>query len=171
MPAQSPKLYTHNLGIKRRAASPPQWDEAMRRMSTDNLSMRSWTLKNDTGRASSFSSINSAYSALGLNSPAADQSIPPPLPPPRFVHLSRNQMDPEEKVPFHLSTRRTRWVWIRQAVECHPVESHLSRMKQGILSCLSLGEHFPKSNIISGFYMCDCCPKMPKKFDTRAELR
>lgn len=56
-------------GTKRRANSPPQGDEAIRRTSTDNLSLRSSASGYSSGTASSFATINSAYGTLDLDSP------------------------------------------------------------------------------------------------------
>lgn len=131
--------YYHG-GTKRRANSPPQGDEAMRRASTDNLSLRSSASSCSSGRASSFASINSAYGALNF-----DTSVDRP---------SSDQISPSS-VPSGV---------------LQPYNHDLVDQRTSSSPALRLTPSLDPGST-QDFFMCDCCPKKPKRFATREELR
>lgn len=132
---------------KRRATSPPQ-EDGERRLSTDNFPLFLSTADDTSDRANSissinsFSSINAAYGTLALDSPGSGQSQ-------RLMSSSPHSTTPDN----------TQQPGKPPAISAHELIRRRSAM--------------PRTNAagkVQGFYMCDCCPKKPKKFSTREEL-
>lgn len=132
---------------KRRATSPPQEDDE-RRLSTDNFSLSLSTADNTSDRANSissmnsFSSINAAYGTLALESPGSGQSS-------RLMSSS----------PYSTTPDNMQKPGNPLAIGAH----ELIRRRSAKLGTNAAGK-------IQGLYMCECCPRKPKKFDTREEL-
>ncbi|KUI59764.1 RING-H2 finger protein ATL54 [Cytospora mali] len=145
MGSHSSAVHPYSLSTKRRASSPLEGDEEMRRISTDNLSLRSSASGYTSGRASSFSSINSAYGALHLESPSSG------------LQFSSGQMSP---ITLNASGESQDYTdtQTRSEVSIHP--KRVSSQSNDVPAKWGRGS-----------FMCDCCPKEPKAFDTREQLR
>ncbi|KAI7777892.1 hypothetical protein LA080_002944 [Diaporthe eres] len=132
---------------KRRATSPPQ-EDGERRLSTDNFPLFLSTADDTSDRANSissinsFSSINAAYGTLALDSPGSGQSQ-------RLMSSSPHSTKPDN----------TQQPGKPPAISAH----ELIRRRSAMPGTNAAGK-------VQGFYMCDCCPKKPKKFSTREEL-
>lgn len=134
---------------KRRATSPPLEDNNERRLSTDSFS-QFWSTTDDTSdRANSissmnsFSSINAAYRTLALDSPGSGRSS-------RLMSSSPHSMTPDNMQQIGID----RGTGAHEMIRPHTI-------------------NFSTKDVVGkaqGLYMCDCCPKKPKKFDTREEL-
>ncbi|KUI70402.1 hypothetical protein VM1G_11706 [Cytospora mali] len=145
MRSHSPAVHPYGLSTKRRASSPLEGDEETRRISTDNLSLRSLASGYNSGRASSFSSINSAYGALQLESPSSGLQ-------PLSGQMSPVTLNASGELQDYADTQP------RSEVSVHP--KHVSSQSDNVSAKWG-----------RGFFMCDCCPKEPKAFDTREQLR
>lgn len=134
---------------KRRATSPPQDCDDERRFSTDSVPPFLSTADDVSDRADSFSSVNSyssintAYGTLGLDSPGSGQSS----------WLMSNS--PRSTIPDNVQQFD-----IPRAMSSHDsIKQRAARLK----GTSGVGK-------VQGLYICDCCPINPKKFDTREEL-
>lgn len=142
-------LRDYKAGVnKRRATSPPQECDDERRFSTDSVPQLLSTADDLSDRANSissvnsYSSINAAYGTLGLDSPGSGQSSRLMSSSPQSPNPDMHQVD----IPRAMSTHDI----IRQRAAKHRGTSGVGK--------------------VQGFYICDCCPKKPKKFNTREEL-
>lgn len=143
-------LIGYKAGVnKRRATSPPQECDDERRFSTDSVPQLLSTADDASDRANSissvnsYSSINAAYGTLGLDSPGSGQSS-------RLMSSS-----PQSPIPDNIHQSD-----IPRAMSVHDIIRQRAAKLRGNAG---VGK-------IQGFYMCDCCPKKPKKFNTREEL-
>lgn len=141
-------LRGYTAGVnKRRATSPPQEDDG-RRHSSDSFSQLFPTTDdlsdrtNSLSSVNSYSSINAAYGTLRLDSPGSGQSS-------RFMSSS-------PQYPIQENLRRSD---IPRDMSAHGI----IRRRAAKLGTNPVGKP-------QGLYMCDCCPKKPKKFDTSEEL-
>lgn len=97
---------------------------------------------NSISSVNSYSSINAAYGTLGLDSPGSGQSS-------RLMSSS-----PQSPIPdMHQ-------VDIPRAMSSHDIIRQRAAKHRGTSG---VGK-------VQGLYICDCCPKKPKKFNTREEL-
>jgi hypothetical protein len=184
-------------GQKRRASSPPEDNvlplasDMFRRRDISGLSRGSPTPRLAPIAQSSVSSISSASrSAASYTSMTAASSLtsmgsfdrkspngPSPVSP-----ADTSSYDGSYSVPLSIGelSRRSsssRTAAIQQQQRAESEFSVLSQGGRGLASPRKLGES-PKSHArrsigvkMQGFYMCECCPKKPKKFETPDELR
>ncbi|KAI3391833.1 hypothetical protein diail_6710 [Diaporthe ilicicola] len=134
---------------KRRAASPPQEHDSVRRLSTGSFSQCLRSRDDTSDRANSissvnsFSSINAAYGTLALDPYQA--VAPRPVCCPETPALTPRTDIQQLGVP---EARGTKTVLTRPMSEATNA----------------------RAGTIQGLCMCDSCPEKPKKFDTREEL-
>lgn len=147
-------LRDYKAGVnKRRATSPPQDCNDVRRFSTDSVPQLLSTADDASDRANSissvnsYSSINAAYGTLGLDSPDSGHSS-------RLMSSSPQSPIPDNMHQFDVPRAMGAHDMIRQRAAQRAAKS---RGASGV-------------GKIQAFYMCNCCPKEPKKFNTREEL-
>lgn len=178
------RLDHHTVGQKRRASSPPGDDfpmqglpgasELLRRREvpsraspTPRLTIPQSSLSSvsSLGRTGSYvssmpltaTSVASMTSSFGRRSPGG---------------LSPSGMSPVDGIcssPFNTPISLTHSP--HSAISRIPHQRQLSESRP--LSSPRKLTELPKASIsrIQGFYMCECCPKKPKKFETAEELR
>ncbi|KAH0527155.1 hypothetical protein TsFJ059_002181 [Trichoderma semiorbis] len=155
-------------GQKRRAASPASDDLGLHMMSGQGASRGSPTPRLSSGPQSATSMLSSASSRPGFF--MSSISIPPSAS--SYGHRSPGGVSPGALSPTSCTSPYNTPASLNPSPKTS-VASRApmhSRTASGASPRKLPDMQKPNSTKFQGFYMCECCPKKPKKFETAEEL-